>query len=59
MLLMEKQKMLIKVKKKKRLTYNKVLEEVKHYQNAMPDQFPSDPECRKVWSCPLLSEGPN
>lgn len=58
MLLREKQKMLIKVKKK-RLTYNKAPEEVKRYQNAMPDQFPSDPECRKVWSCPLLSEGPN
>lgn len=44
--------MLIKVKK--RLTYNKVPEEVKYYQNAMPDQFPSDPECTKVWSYPLL-----
>jgi len=44
----------LKKKKPQNLTCNKVPEEVKCYQNAMPDQYPSDPECRKVWSCPLL-----
>jgi len=44
----------LKKKKPQTPTSIKVPEEVKCYQNAMPDQFTIDPECRKVWSCPLL-----